>query len=514
MLKRLSVFLLMILILSALAPAACATPAQAINITDATAFVSNGYKNLDFLSDGNTTTYRTSNGKCSITLMNEKGMSSVYLMFDMEYGPYTVENASNSATVTAGKEGYLHEYIDLEQAFQGPVTSVTFHFEQGSVRLSEIEVYSAGAVPKHVQIWQPPLQGKTDILLLSSHGDDDQLFFAGLLPQYAGQEQAAVQVAYLTDHRNLTNQRTHEILNGLWATGCTAYPVMPSFPDFRIDSLKETYQEFARQGYTQNQLLEYVVGLLRRFKPQVVVGHDIDGEYGHGMHMVYTDCLLQALKLSNDATVFPELATTYGLWDVPKTYLHLYPQNTIELDYDQPLSAFGGMTAFEVTQKLGYPCHKSQQYTWFTDWINGDNGQITKATQIKRYNPCRFGLYQSSVGADVNRNDFLENITTYSQQALNEQAKQEQERLEQEAAEQERLQQELQELERIEAEKAEKKRQEQERLEQERLEQERLEQEQQKQQQVLTTVITICVLVISVAVILLYTIFRRSVFRN
>ena len=149
-------------------------------------------------------------------------------------------------------------------------------------------------------------------------------------------------------------------------------------------------------------------------------------------------------------------------------YLHLYEENAIVLNYDQPLDQFGGMTAFEVTQKLGYPCHESQQWTWFTGWINGKNDPITLASQIKKYNPCKFGLYYSSVGEDVQKNDFLENIVTYA----------EQERLEQERLEQERLEQERLEQERLEQERLEQERLEQERLEQERLEQERLEQAQ------------------------------------
>ena len=484
---------------------------EAVNITASTAFLSDSFKKLERLTDGNITSYHSSEGKCSITLMNERGIGSVYLMFDLEYGEYTIENAANGQTIIGGQNGFLHECINLDDAFHGPVTSVTFHFNRGKVRLSEIEVYSVGTVPAHVQTWQPPLENKTDILLLSTHGDDDQLFFAGLLPKYAGQEKAAVQVAYLTDHRNLTNQRTHEILNGRWAVGVTAYPVMPDFPDFRIDSLRGTYQEFERLGYTQMDLLSYVVGLLRRFKPQVAVGHDIDGEYGHGMHMVYTDCLIKALELSSDETALPEQVAAYGVWDVPKTYLHLYKENTIELDYDQPLSAFDGMTAFEASQKLGYPCHKSQQGTWFTRWINGDKGEITKATQIKRHNPCYFGLYRTTVGADVARNDFLENIITYRAQEEAEQERLEQERLELEKLEQERLEQERLELDRIEAEKAEQKRQEAQRLEQERLEQERLAAEQQQRQQFISTMIVMSLILLGLVLVLVFILQRYKV---
>ena len=510
MIKRLTSALLLLCMLTSMAPAVFAEPdTDAINISDSSVFMSTGFDNVSFLSDGNTVAYQTASGKCTISLMNEQGIGYVYLLFDAQYGEYVIENGATGATITAGQEGYLHECINLDDAFHGPVTSVTFHFDRGAVRLSEIEVYSVGTLPKHVQVWQPPLEGKTDILLLSAHGDDDQLFYAGLLPKYAGQENAGVQVAYLTDHRNDTNERTHEILNGLWATGCTAYPVMPSFPDFRVDSLKGTYKEYVRLGYSQEQLLNYVVELLRRFKPQVVVSHDIDGEYGHGMHMAYTDTLINALKVCNEPATFPELTQKYGIWQVPKVYLHLYDKNTIELDYDQPLSAFDGMTAFEVSQKLGYPCHRSQQDSWFTDWINGNNNEITKATQIKRYNPCRFGLYSTTVGDDVEKNDFLENITTYREQERLEQERLEQERLELEAAEQERLEQERLELDRIEEEKAEQKRLEQERLEQERLEWERLQAEEQQKQQTVVILIISGVVGITLILVVVYFILRR-----
>ena len=44
------------------------------------------------------------------------------------------------------------------------------------------------------------------------------------------------------------------------------------------------------------------------------------------------------------------------------------------------------------------------------------NSEITKASQIKKYSPCEYGLYFTSVGADVQKNDMLENITLYSEQ--------------------------------------------------------------------------------------------------
>lgn len=511
-LTRLIAAMMLICILVTLAPTVFAEEedeALALNLSDSTMVTSNGYSDTRFLTDGKTTTFRTAQNNCSITLMNEQGIGSLYLLFDEAYGEYTVINAANGEGITVGTNGFLHEYIDVNALFNEPLTSVTLLFQNGPVKLSEIEVYTVGPLPDHVQIWQPPLENSADILLLSTHGDDDQLFFAGLIPTYTSMEGVGVQVAYMTDHRNLTNLRTHEILNGLWATGCTAYPVMAQFPDFRIDSLKDTYKEYKRLGYSEEQLLGYVVELLRRFKPQVVVGHDIDGEYGHGMHMVYTDCLIKALDISNDETQYPELAETYGLWEVPKTYLHLYGENTIELDYDTPLAAFDGMTAFEVSQKLGYPCHVTQQNTWFTDWINGDNNEITKASQIKRHNPAYFGLYRSTVGEDVERNDFLENITTYHDQYLasipepgpEEPGLSEEEQLRQE--------QEHEQLDRIETEQAQQKNPEKDRLEQEFLQLEQKQLEKEKQQTRTEIIVGLCIFGGGILLIAAYFIIRH-----
>ena len=498
MTKRILAFLLIFSMLLCIVPAASAETGTAEDITKSTAFSGTGYSSFGFLSDGDIKKYNASNGNAEITLTNAKGFSGLYLLFDLEYGEYTITDNVSGKKITAGTHSFLHEYVALEST----TTSVTLKFQNGSVRLSELYVFTDGVLPDHVQKWDAPLDNKADIVLFATHGDDDQLFFAGLLPYYAAEIKCGMQVVYMTDHRNLTKARTHEMLNGLWSVGVTAYPVFGKFADFRIDDLEGTYSYYEDLGTSREELQGFVVEQIRRFKPQVAVGHDLEGEYGHGMHMVYADLLVKALDITNDANQFPESAKKYGTWDIPKTYLHLYAKNPIELDYDTPLEAFNGMTAFEVTQKLGYPCHDSQQYTWFTKWINWVNMSvggtpITKATQIKDHNPCKFGLYRSTVGNDVLKNDFLENIVTYAEQERLEQERLEQERLEQERLEQERLEQE-----RLEQERLEQERLEQERLEQERLEQERLEQEQKKARELAVTIGILILLVAALIAVL------------
>lgn len=482
-------FLCFVLIAAAALCVSAEEPQQAVDITKDTDFSGTGYASFGFLKDKKTHSYQKSTGNVTLVLSNPEGMASLYLMFDLEYGTYTITDNDTGKAITAGTNNFIHEFIDLENAFGYLPTSVTLDFANGIVRLSEIYVFSSGQTPDFVQKWEPPLDGKTDILMMPTHGDDDQLYFAGLLPYYAGELDCAVQVVYLTSHRYDTTIRFHEMLNGLWQTGVENYPIFMSGLDFRIDNLEKSYQVYANNGMPKEKLIGFAVEQMRRFKPQVVIGHDINGEYGHGMHRVYADMIVHACQISGDPEQYPESAQQYGAWDVPKTYLHSLEENPIEINYDIPLDHYDGLTAFQVTQKYGFPCHETQQiYKSFRVWLYGHNNEITKATQIERYNPCKFGLLRSTVGEDVLKNDFLENIITYSEQERLEQERLEQERLEKERLEKERLERVRKELDLIQQERLEQlrlERLEQERLAQEqeaaRLEQERLEREELEQ---------------------------------
>ncbi len=370
-----------------------------------------GFSYVGAMFDGYETGGNTSYSPASLTLEYSGGIGSLYFIFATEYGAYTVTDNTTGKVCSWGEAGFLHDFLDLEAAFGTAPASVTVTFPEGPVSILELYAYSSGQVPDTVQKWRQAKAGKTDIILFSTHGDDEQLFFAGLLPYYAVERDYEVLVVYLTDHRSHSPYRVHEMLNGLWAVGVRAYPVLGQFPDFRRDTLVETYMVFQSMGHSREDILGYILEQLRRYKPQAVIGHDFAGEYSHGQHMVYAELLAEALELSNDPEAYPELAEQYGLWDVPKAYFHLYEENPIVMDWDQPLESFGGMTAFEVTKYRGFLCHESQvKDFWY--WI----GPYEKAADIPKYNPCQFGLYRSTVGPDTQKNDFFENLVSYAEQ--------------------------------------------------------------------------------------------------
>ena len=108
-----------------------------------------------------------------------------------------------------------------------PSTHVTLHMPQAGAILCDVLCYGEGDVPADVQVWQP-FYDDADMLLISTHADDEHLFFGGTMPTYAGELGYKVQIAYLTHHWEQP-MRPHELLDGLWTVGMTHYPVISTF---------------------------------------------------------------------------------------------------------------------------------------------------------------------------------------------------------------------------------------------------------------------------------------------
>ena len=391
-----------------------AAEGEAVDISGKELVVGANRVNKDRIFDGDQVNSQRLVWESYVTLEHEAGIGSVYILFNLEYGDYTITNEDTGETATCGQYRYLHDFVDLTALFGSAPKKITISFPQETGQLNELYVFTEGKVPDWVQIWEQPVDNETDLVLFSTHCDDEQLFFAGVLPYYAGELDYQVQVVYLTISRNHSTRRAHEMLDGLWAVGVRSYPVYSEFGDYKAPTMEKAYSIYKYMGVEEEQLLEYVVENIRRFKPKVAIGHDIiNGEYGHGAHIVYADLLVKALEITNDPSQYPESAEKYGLWDIPKTYLHLYPENEILMDWDQPLSRFGGLTAYQVTKEIGFPCHVSQVNGFLWYMAGADS-----AAEVQLYNPREYGLYRSTVGEDVEKNDFFENMTTYAQDKI------------------------------------------------------------------------------------------------
>lgn len=350
------------------------------------------------LSDDNYTTKYNFKAEDVIKISSETEINNLYIIYELKSSEGNIK--INNENIEIGKNGFLHEYIDLTK---NKTKELELSYKE-NVTISEIYLFDNGSIPSWVQIWKTQ-PSEVDLMLFSTHSDDEHLFFAGLIPNYLNQDKI-IQVVYLTNHSS-TPSRLHEQLNGLWAVGLDIYPVIGPFPDAYSTSLEGALSSIKNAGFTEENVIKFQVDNIRKYKPLVVVGHDENGEYSHGQHILNTYALKKAIPLINDKNY----KTDYEPYNVSKVYLHLYENNKIIMNYDLPLKKYDNKTAYEVS-KLGYKEHKSQQYTWFTDWLNGKNNSYTKATEITKYSPLEFGLYYSSVKEDIEKNDMFENISS------------------------------------------------------------------------------------------------------
>lgn len=372
--KMKKIVLCALLLMNYLLPIAATEQAKEISYS----ILVNDHPITDEITDDSIDSSLTFRESDELVIKSDDKIQYIYLKYASVPTPYTMH--VNGEIKEVAIHGFLHELITLDE------TSYEVVLNLSDVTISDIFVFGEGQLPPNIQNFSLPYE-KCDLLVFPTHADDDTLYFGIPITIYADLGYR-IQVAYLTNH-NDTIDRPHELLDGLWEMGVTAYPIISEFSDIRAMSLESAFDV-----YDEYAVLGYEVENIRRFKPDVILGHDENGEYGHGVHMLNTYLLKQAIELTGDAAAFPESALQYGTWTPLKTYLHMYPMNTLYLDENTVLS--DGRTSI-VKAKDGYKKHLSQQQ-WVLDVIPSGEGD------------CRmFGLYQSQVGED-STSDIFEHI--------------------------------------------------------------------------------------------------------
>ena len=87
------------------------------------------------------------------------------------------------------------------------------------------------------------------------------------------------------------------------------------------------------------------------------------------------------------------------MWQVKKLYRHLGKEAGTIMDYDQPLSVFGGKSAYTIA-KEAFDMHMTQH----------ESGHWRVPGPDQPYDSTRYTLVFSTVGEDTQGNDMLENI--------------------------------------------------------------------------------------------------------
>lgn len=371
--------------------------AEANDITEDCKFkVCSSGRKYTLMTDKKYTSYWESNKIktpwIAITAPESKPIAGLYVCFGNMPESWEIQTSDDGKdwfTAVPGDTRFLHAYVALPQPAQYVRLAVTSE-KKTALRINDLFVLSEGDLPDWVQVWQPT-EEKADILFLSTHPDDELIFFGGAIPTYAVEQQRKVVVAYFT-RSNTT--RSSELLNGLWHMGVRTYPVIGTFKDSYAKNLKAAYKSAGGKG----KVNEWIVGLYRQYKPEVVVTQDTNGEYGHKQHMMIADAAQNCIALAANEDEFTASTIAYGTWQVKKLYLHLYPENQITFDWTVPLKSMNGATGIELAEEA-YTLHKTQ----------ASSGMSVTETGTK-YDNRIFGLAFTTVGEDVRKDDFLENI--------------------------------------------------------------------------------------------------------
>ena len=166
------------------------------------------------LRDGRYSTRNSYKAGDTITVTCEEEMAGVYIQWGSEVKPYRLIYGGHEES--HGENGFLHDYVKLAERAK----EVVFQLDS-DMYICESYACSAGKLPADVQVWEPTLK-EADILVLSTHADDEILFMGGVLNIYGGQEKYRVQVAYMCEHWTYSSSshiREHERRDGLRCSG-------------------------------------------------------------------------------------------------------------------------------------------------------------------------------------------------------------------------------------------------------------------------------------------------------
>lgn len=301
-----------------------------------------------------------------------------------------VESGGDWVTAMPGDTRFMHAWTPLPEPASRVRLLVTEE-KQTVLSVNELFALSEGTLPDWVQVWQPTWE-KADILFLVAHPDDELIFLGGAIPTYAAEKGRRVVVVYLS-RSNIARQS--ELLNGLWSMGLRNYPVWGAFRDhYPKGGVEGAYKGLGGR----DKVVSWLTEIFRRYKPEVVVTQDVNGEYGHPQHKMIAAAAQDCLGYAASEERYPDSLAAYGPWQIKKLYLHLYPENQITMDWNVPLASMGGRTGLELAD-AAFQFH-------ITQFPSGFNVVETGA----EYHNELFGLAFTAVGPDVEKNDFLENI--------------------------------------------------------------------------------------------------------
>ena len=262
--------------------------------------------------------------------------------------------------------------------------------------IADISVYS-GAVPAYVPRWESFDGSPVDLLVIAAHPDDETVFLGAPAATYMNSAKTVV-TGYMTQG---ASGRRFEAEEACWLLGEKYAPTLRKAHDMMTNSL-----ESMERYWPLDKAVGYIVELIRKYKPSVIVTHDRNGEYGHGAHIETSLATQLAFIQASDPMKFPESAEMYGIWKPGKLYLHMYEKDKITFALDTPLDTFSKKTVLEAVS-AAFSRHQSQEAK---GWTVESTGECSMEN---------FGLFASNVGPDVTHDSMFENISLHTMTRIN-----------------------------------------------------------------------------------------------
>ena len=265
--------------------------------------------------------------------------------------------------------------------------------------------------------WQPR-PDKVSLMVINAHPDDEGIFFGGLIPYYTQVRELPVVSISMTsgDWSREPEVREAEFRNAVWAYGLRVQPIFPRFKDYSsslLSSLDDNWDVWAdglldgdgsdvEEG--KEKATRALAKWIRKYRPDVVATHDLNGEYGHYNHQATAWATVWAVAMAANPSVDIEELPS---WQVKKLYINNYATNRIFHDFWQNLSidTTGNGTADATpidVANMGLNFHVTQRQP------NASTCYAVNETNSSwEPFPCEWwGLYSTTVGSDTIQADF------------------------------------------------------------------------------------------------------------
>lgn len=175
---------------------------------------------------------------------------------------------------------------------------------------------------------------KAAILVVVAHPDDEAGYFGGVMTYYGKILKLPIVFALMTnghgnDPAGTNLLRNNEAQCATWNYGIKNRPL---FGGFRDACLNQNIECNWREWGGREKAAEWVTYLIRKYKPDVVMANDLNGEYGHPNHMGAGHALMDAYYAASNPEKFKSQLESTGsnvngreivkVWQAKKLYLH------------------------------------------------------------------------------------------------------------------------------------------------------------------------------------------------